>query len=182
MIRRYPFSTLGFTALALAAHWACESAGSDLERDVGFAEARSAVQSSTAVPVRQEAEISSALEVSPDTLTLQGILLLGDFYGPPNYGEEPTTDRLERQYYLQLPAPILTQVPDATLPGDAEANRASAYFLQVVIEDSDRLDPRAHVGEKVQVTGPLMEWWSGHHRTPLLLVVQNLEPVDRWLW
>jgi len=48
---------------------------------------------------------SPAMAQQESRVTVEGILIVGEFFGPPNYGEDPMSDRLEQSYILQLPAP-----------------------------------------------------------------------------
>mgnify|MGYP005665459679 CR=1 FL=1 len=50
-------------------------------------------------------DVTQALEWHSST-TLQGTLDYRDFYGPPNYGETPEQDRIERAWLLTLEQPI----------------------------------------------------------------------------
>jgi len=110
-------------------------------------------------------------------VTLVGRLQVGEFFGPPNYGESPDTDRLERTYYLQLPAPPGIQVDRLQLPEDADSSAAWFHFVQLIVPDSLSSRARQLVGQRVAATGVLLTGVTGHHRTPLLLDVQTLRPL-----
>ena len=70
-------------------------------------------------------------------VTVEGILQLGEFHGPPNYGENPATDEVEHWYYLQLPAPISTQVPDMKWPAEFQGTM-TASSCQILDDDVGR--------------------------------------------
>ncbi|CAN0625509.1 protein of unknown function [Burkholderia multivorans] len=38
------------------------------------------------------------------------------------------------------------------------------------------------IGHKVQVAGVPVARLTGHHRTPLLIDVKSLKPIDAWHW
>ena len=79
-------------------------------------------------------------------VTVEGILQLGEFHGPPNYGENPATDEVEHWYYLQLPAPISTQVPDMKWPAEFQGHD-DGFFM------SDSRRRRRPPPEGLQATG-----------------------------
>ncbi|WP_322013447.1 DUF4431 domain-containing protein [Paraburkholderia sp. J12] len=119
---------------------------------------------------------------SAPPITLEGTLLVGDFYGPPGYGENPDQDRIEHALYLQLPATPEMQVGDsgALASFDAEAQRT--YFVQVVPDGPDRSAMENAIGHKVEVRGVPLVPVTGHHRTPLLIDVKSFKPIDAWHW
>jgi len=126
---------------------------------------------SMAAPSRAE----TAVEV-------QGVLQVGEFFGPPNYGEQPGTDRIEQSFFLQLPAPLNMQIKNGTgIPGVNQDSMPS-HFVQIVVPASEQRTAKALVGKRVRVTGTLFEAISGHHRTPLLVQVQKLAQVSKWQW
>jgi hypothetical protein len=109
-------------------------------------------------------------------IVLQGILHSAEFFGPPNYGENPDTDRLEHVYYLQLPASIDTQ-----LGGGTEA-LAALFFVQLRLSQSQADWAQTHQESRVSAWGTLREWESGHQRTPQVLDVDSLAQVGSWRW
>lgn len=121
--------------------------------------------------------LSSSYAAEP-TYTAEGILLVGEFFGPPGYGEDRTEDALERSFYLQLPAPLATQLKNP--PKDQELGDLQEYFLQLVIADNMRAQAAKLVGSKIKVDGSLFTAHTGHHRTTMLMDVQSLEPLSRW--
>lgn len=122
-----------------------------------------------------------AAEPSP-SIMLEGILEVGEFYGPPNYGENPGSDRIEHSLFLQLPATPTTQLSDsgALMMFGPDARRT--YFVQVVVHDPERSVAEKAIGHKVQVVGVPFVPVTGHHRTPLLIDVKSLKPIDAWSW
>lgn len=122
-----------------------------------------------------------AAEPSP-SITLEGILADGEFYGPPNYGENPHGDRIEHSLFLQLPATPTTQLSDSEALAPFGPDARSTYFVQVVIHDPERSAAANAIGHKVQVVGVPFAPLTGHHRTPLLIDVRSLKPIDTWRW
>ena len=112
------------------------------------------------------------------TYSAEGILLVGEFFGSPGYGEDRTEDELERSFYLQLPAPLATQLKNP--PKDQELGNLQEYFLQLVITDKVRAQADQLVGAKVQVDGSLFTAHTGHHRTTMLMDVQSLNAISSW--
>ena len=70
---------------------------------------------------------------------LQGILSVGEFFGPPGYGENLESDSIERSYYLQLPIMISKQQRQLTAIRDSkDALERTRYFVQLVIHEKER--------------------------------------------
>jgi hypothetical protein len=113
------------------------------------------------------------------SVEVQGILLVGEFFGPPNYGENPESDRIEKSYVLQLPAPLSTQLFSQT---DSELSSSTAYYVQLMVSDAKQVDVAKLVGNRVKVIGPLDGAETGHHRTPVLLQVNSISKLDKWQW
>jgi hypothetical protein len=116
------------------------------------------------------------------TVTVEGILQWGEFHGPPNYGENPATDRLEHWYYLQLPAPIATQLPDMKWPADFQGHD-DGYFLHVRFSTTtSSAAARRLTGHRVAVTGSLEPSMIAHDRTPIVMSAVRLVSIDGWHW
>jgi len=99
-------------------------------------------------------------------ISVQGVLRVGEFFGPPNYGEHPDSDRIEKSYYLQLPAPIGYQQPKYTAPAELrEGLEQTRHFIQLVVFTPDQSAATRLVGSRVQISGSLFQAETGHHRT-----------------
>lgn len=122
-----------------------------------------------------------AVEPSP-SITLEGILVVGEFYGPPNYGENPSGDRMEHSLFLQLPATPTTQLSDSMALAAFGPDARSTYFVQVVVHDSELSAAEKTIGHRVQVVGVPFAPLTGHHRTPLLIDVKSLKSIGEWSW
>jgi len=113
-------------------------------------------------------------------ITLEGILEVGEFYGPPNYGETPNGDRIERSLYLQLPATPNTQLPESEALARVGRDARSTYLVQIVVHDAERSDAEKAIGHRVKIVGVPFEPLTGHHRAPLLVDVRSLKSIDTW--
>jgi hypothetical protein len=120
-------------------------------------------------------------EPSP-SIALEGTLEVGEFYGPPNYGENPDSDRVEHSLYLQLPATPATQLADSKAITTLSSDAGRTYFVQIVVHDPERSVAEKAIGHRVQIVGVPFEPSTGHHRTPLLVDVKSLKPIDGWSW
>jgi hypothetical protein len=115
--------------------------------------------------------------------TVQGVLRVGEFFGPPGYGEDAKKDQIGTSYYLQLPATILSQQPNLPSAGDlGEALTRTGYFVQLVVHDGDQGRAKALIGSRVEIVGTLFEANTGYHRTPVLLEVQTMQATSKWRW
>lgn len=116
-----------------------------------------------------------ALEVE-----VEGVLAVGEFLGPPNYGEDPATDRRETAYFLQLPAPMSTQRPVQAHAIEALNGGPDGYFVQLV--DVGKVRVQELVGKKVRVGGSAYAAMTGHDRTSLVVSVRSLTAIKDWEW
>ncbi len=128
---------------------------------------------------------STLVQAAPPTipsLTVQGFLQVGDFFGAPGNGENPASDRLEPTYYLQLPAPLVMQVHPASQLAPFSQPAQTASFVQLVVFDEERSVVKTLVGKRVRVVGTVIEPDSGQHRTPLLMQVKSVSAIRDWQW
>lgn len=116
------------------------------------------------------------------SITLQGLLLEGEFYGPPNYGEDPAKDSVERAYFLQLPAAIGVQNPRLAREETRTEIMTTVYFVQLVVPNSKMPETAGLVGHRVQVEGTLLSAITGHHRTDTVLEASSKQELDSWSW
>ena len=102
---------------------------------------------------------------------LQGTLDYHDFYGPPNYGETPEQDRVERAWLLTLEKPIQVsgEIFDSSISTIAEDS--TIHLLG--------LEKKWHTpGVCILVEGEIFPSISGHHRKPILLDVTAAQPCS----
>ncbi|MCP2091953.1 UNVERIFIED_ORG: hypothetical protein J2Y81_008059 [Paraburkholderia sediminicola] len=120
-----------------------------------------------------------AAEPSP-SITLEGTLAVGEFYGPPSYGENPSGDRIEHLLFLQLPATPTTQLGNSDSLAKLGPDAQRTYFVQVVVHDPERATAEKAIGHRVQIVGVPSVPLTGHYRAPLILDAKSLKPVDAW--
>uniref|UniRef100_UPI003F858921 DUF4431 domain-containing protein n=1 Tax=Cupriavidus ulmosensis TaxID=3065913 RepID=UPI003F858921 len=83
---------------------------------------------------------------------------------------------------MQLPAPPATQLADPEALAAFGPDARQTYFVQIVIHDPQRSVAENAIGHRVQVSGVPFVPLTGHHRTPLLIDVRSLKPIDAWHW
>ncbi|MEO3711289.1 DUF4431 domain-containing protein [Roseateles flavus] len=117
---------------------------------------------------------SSCLSYDSTSTKLIGTLLSRPYYGPPNYGETPSTDSRERAFLLLLDAPICV-----TASAHPEKDNNSFERDQIVVHLApSHVKPKEvarMLGRQVTATGQLYHAFTGHHRTPVLLDVYGIE-------
>lgn len=91
-----------------------------------------------------------------------GTMEIRVFYGAPGYGEDPIKDKRDVQALLFLDFPACAK--GASLP--SENNQVEVTLVPL---SSQPLS--AFVGKRVKVTGKLLNAHTGHHHTPLLLLL-----------
>lgn len=113
---------------------------------------------------------------SPAPVALQGVLQRAEFLGPPNYGEDPKTDRIENAYYLQLPAAVTTQ------RGGGSEDLARVFFVQLRVPSTRLNWVKDRLGKRVRAHGLLTDAVTGHDRTPVVMDVDTIAEVKAWDW
>ncbi len=115
-------------------------------------------------------------------VAVQGILQAGEFLGPPGFGENPTSDRGETTYYLQLPAPLAAQVRPASALAEFSGASQGTYFIALVVFDEEQSVVRTLVGKKVRVAGSLVETDAAHLKSVVQIQVKSVSPIREWQW
>jgi len=109
----------------------------------------------------------------PAVVTLHGSLIRKTFPGPPNYSDIHKGDRAETYFLLNLDSPICLDM-DKSDP-DLRPRQKNVRTVQLVLEEGmyDRF--KLLLGKEVVARGSLFAAHTGHHHTPVLLTVSNLE-------
>jgi hypothetical protein len=103
--------------------------------------------------------------------TLTGRLASREYYGPPGYGENPATDRRERQVVLMLDKPLCVE-RSADGYDEAERGQVSVTMVPTGVE----IQLGTYLNRHVRVQGKLFHAFTRHHHTPLLLELER-EPT-----
>jgi hypothetical protein len=123
-------------------------------------------------------------ETSPcpkGVVTISGILHLGQFFGPPGYGEDIKKDSIESSYYLQLPSPVNEQIMQYGKFIGQLPNCSNEHFVQIVDYKPAKNQLNKKIGKKLKLSGTLFESVTGHHRTHVLLEIKKVEAVSSFL-
>jgi len=115
----------------------------------------------------------ASVAMAETTFELTGTLQVGTFFGPPNYGEQPESDSIERSFYVQLRTPLI-------LPDDRSAqdeDMGAGYFVQLVFPSKKLDEARSLVGKDIRLRGTLFEAVNAHHRTPWVMDVADFEAL-----
>jgi hypothetical protein len=109
----------------------------------------------------------ACLPTSPDhRVSLSGRIERQDANGPPNYGEDPGQDRKESFLQLVLDTPICVFADQS----DGPSERIRTLELAVTNGSSPAL-----AGRRAIVTGTLYHAHTGHHHTPVLIAVEQIQ-------
>jgi len=111
---------------------------------------------------------------------VEGTFQTGEFFGPPGYGKNSKTDKIENCYYLQLPTPLMQQQGVSALPSDVSMSAGLTFFMQLIIHPSKKVKMSTYLGHRVRLTGNLISASSGQHRTSVLLDVNKVELIKKW--
>jgi hypothetical protein len=108
------------------------------------------------------------------TLTISGVVTFEDHFGPPNYGEDPGTDRPETAYILKLAEPI-DVIPDSTSDDELSTEQfLGVRRIQMTGSAQVMRAIAARHWKSVTVSGKLFERHTGHHVTDVLIFVDSI--------
>lgn len=113
------------------------------------------------------------LHYSGSPVTLAGKVKLQTFFGPPNYGENPDTDSRETQAILALAKPICVEANPAEYE-DAEQNQ-----FEVTLVPLKKENLKSYEGKQIAVQGTLYHAHTGHHHTPVLIEIKQIEIISK---
>jgi hypothetical protein len=115
-----------------------------------------------------------------------GVLSVQDFYGPPNYGDTPELDKIEKCYLITLDTPIDIKTTDTKNTHDLENKYNQSCFQiigfnsyidgKIVSYESNYLK-KIPIGTRISVEGYFDSAISGHHHTDVTFVVEYNIPV-----
>jgi hypothetical protein len=126
--------------------------------------AASAILASTQVAA------ASCIEFNKQAVALHGRVVPMQFYGPPNFGEDPKRDRKDIVAILVLDRPIWTCDVPANETG--HGGKYSVRKLEMVF--SDPPCGKQWNGKRVIATGTLYPWDNALQYTPVLLWIKNM--------
>jgi len=113
-------------------------------------------------------------EYEPRTVVLSGTLIEAYGYGPPNYGENPETDKRETYYMVKLVRPI-------SIKGNPQSDTNTDTItgvtkIQLELIPSTNLHDM--VGKKMKVRGTLFQAILGRHYTAVILRVHGIGDIE----
>lgn len=116
------------------------------------------------------------LSYEPQTVGLDGRLVIQFKYGPPNYGEQPQTDQKVKVPVLVLKNPV------SVLSSQEDGYNSQPVYrttqIQLAFIDSGTAYNNL-IGKNVAVTRSLFHAHTGHHYTHVVLKVRSIE--RQWL-
>lgn len=118
----------------------------------------------------------SCLHYAPAVVALTGRLIQRTLPGPPHYDSFRRGDRPEVVDFLVLDTPLCT-IADYKDSPNTDAFRGQDT-VQVRKRDPTWRDIRRLTGQRVTVTGTLVEWALGPDRTPVVLDPTKVSPAS----
>jgi hypothetical protein len=131
--------------------------------------------SAFAAPTKVKFDSSQTLAFG-DEVEIRGKLQVGDFFGPPGFGENPNKDKNERFFILQLPSAIRVSSSGASKDGPD----LGVSFLQIIVRDFDKVPLKDKVGRKILLTGKLVPSSGPRNHTPVLIDANQVGVLERW--
>lgn len=96
------------------------------------------------------------------SITLTGSIIEKSFYGPPNFGETPKDDRIEKYFFLLLNKPILYNYKDQYI-----------FIKEIQLVFTDFYQKNFDKERKYTVIGTIQKAETGHHHTDFILIVKS---------
>ena len=124
-----------------------------------------------AAATQPAASAEKCLHYMGDPVALEGHVTLRTFFGPPNYGEQPTNDSKERQAILRLSNPI------CVIANSRDSDVAEQDQSEVTLVPINGENLRRYQGKAVNVRGTLFHANTGHHHTPVLIEIEHIQSV-----
>ncbi len=115
-----------------------------------------------------------SLHYEPETVELEGKLVIQSKYGPPNFGEDPKTDQKVRIPVLVLKTPV-NVLP---IEGKDDGINTEPVYRVRQIQLSFAVGETGHkklIGKDVVVKGTLYRAHTGHHYTDVVLTVRSIK-------
>jgi hypothetical protein len=115
-----------------------------------------------------------ALELNDYGITkeikIYGKIILKDNYGPPNYGENPETDKIETYYYILLQKPLRIKI-----------NNVDNKITEMQIILNENIIKRYSTENVYKIYGNLFLATTGHHHTEVLINTNKIEDIsEKW--
>lgn len=115
------------------------------------------------------------LSYEPAAVKLAGVVGRVTFPGPPNYTSVRRGDRPEVVWVITLARPVCVEGDEVNDP-EAGVARVQLVFTEGAAAYRKY---RGLVGRRVEVTGKLFHGHTGHHRTDVLIVVEEINRAAR---
>jgi Domain of unknown function (DUF4431) len=114
----------------------------------------------------------SCLPFEPKVVTLSGTLTVRAFPGRPNY-DTLRSDQPAHVWILRLDRTVCVEPDSSSRPLNDPQDNVREIQLAVV---GDSLLPRVRslVGQRITARGQLFSAQTGHHHTPVLLLLRDL--------
>jgi hypothetical protein len=96
-------------------------------------------------------------------IILQGKILLKEYFGPPNYGEDPFSDSIEKYFFIILDIPIIINLNGV---------EKSVTEIQLLYDINEH-----HIVNEssYKIKGKLFKAYTGHHHSDILILVSEIE-------
>jgi hypothetical protein len=109
----------------------------------------------------------------PSVVKVTGSIFTKEYFGPPNYGENPSTDSRERFYFIALDRPLCVA---GDRKGDQKAENTVKTMEMVYYPGTFQ---KIWLGKHVSVTGTLFHAITAHHHSPVLITANETRLLPR---
>jgi len=124
-----------------------------------------------------QVELAGCKSYGPAKVALHGKLVQKTYPGPPNYADVRGGDKAETYWLLKLDSPLCVDADKAE--PDLNPRQEDVRVVELVLNEDAYAKYREFVGKRVVATGSLFGAHTGHHHTPVLLTVSDIQ-APRW--
>ena len=163
------FSIKAMVIVALLALVACSNNGSKNTQDSEVAKPQEASYSEV-IPIELK---PNQYLFEPNVVKLSGKVITAMYYGAPNYGETPATDKKEYVYVLVLDGTI-DVINNVATNKDGEGHHTEIGIKKVQLIPGANIALKQMENKKVKLKGMFMNAHTGHHHTEVLLEVKEV--------
>jgi hypothetical protein len=114
------------------------------------------------------------LNYDSSSVTLAGTVFSRIYFGPPGYGEDPSSDTRERATLLLLDAPICVKASSHP-ERDNNGFEGNVIIVQLAAVHVDVQSLENVQGKRVSARGSLYHSLTSHHRTQVLMDVYDVQ-------
>jgi hypothetical protein len=115
----------------------------------------------------------------PCISVITGKLKVEMYYGPPNYGETPSTDSKEYSYVF-YPDKAIDVIQRDSSNSSNYSDKTTRNVKKFQLAPTGNITLHPYVNKKLKITGEFFGAITGHHHTDVLMSVEKVEQLKKF--